>query len=226
MEQFDIIAKTMFGLEEILAKELKEIGAQNIELLRRAVKYRGDNEILYKSNLHLRTAIKILKPFASFVVHNDTHLYEQIKRIEWDRFFGPTQTFAIDAFTSGEIFTHSKFVALKTKDAIVDQFRENFGERPSVDIADPDLRINIHIADKQCTVSLDSSGASLNKRGYRIEQTLAPISEVLAAGILKQMDWNGEVDLLDPMCGSGTFAIEAALMASKNTPREIKTFLF
>lgn len=226
METFDIIAKTLFGFEQILANELHEIGVADVEILTRAVKYRGNQEILYKSNLYLRTAIKILKPIATFNVNNTEKLYEKIQTIQWDEYFSTSQTFAIDGITKSEIFTHSQFVALKSKDAIVDQFRTKYGVRPSVDIEDPDLRINIHIYDTTCTVSLDSSGKSLGKRGYKLHQVKAPLSEVLAAGIILLTGWDKKSNFIDVMCGSGTFPIEAALIARNIAPGSFRTFNF
>jgi len=226
MKTFELIAKTLFGLEEVLAGELRQLGAQKIEPLNRAVKFQGDDRLMYKANLKLRTAIKILKPIANFEVYNQQHLYEQIKSLNWRQYFSQEQTFAIDATTSSDIFTHSKYLALKTKDAIVDQFRERVGTRPSVDTDFPDLRLNVHLYKNNCTVSLDSSGAPLYRRGYRLRQGQAPISEVLAAGIIALSGWNGETDFLDPMAGSGTFAIEAALMAANIAPGIKRRFTF
>jgi len=226
LNTFDLIATTQFGLEEILAAELKALGAENTEILNRAVKFTGTLELLYKSNYLLRTCLKILKPIATFEAYNETQLYENIKKIDWSQYLTLQQTFAIDGTTSGEVFTHSKFVALKSKDAIVDQFRENCGVRPSVDPEDPDIRINIHISDINCSVSIDSTGVPLNKRGYRLEQTFAPISEVLAAGIILLSGWDRKTDFYDPMCGSGTFSIEAALLAQNIPNGQLRKFLF
>jgi putative N6-adenine-specific DNA methylase len=226
LETFEIIATTLFGLEEIVAGELRDLGATNVEVLNRAVKFTGDKAMLYKSNLHLRTALKVLKPFSQFMLRDDIDLYKRIKRIDWEQFMSVDGTLAIEATVNGEYFTHSQFVALKSKDAIVDQFREKYGRRPSVDLENPDLRINIHINDRSCSVSLDSSGVSLGKRGYRLEQSLAPMSEVLAAGIIALSGWDKKRNLLDPMCGSGTLAIEAALIACNIAPGRLRTFGF
>jgi len=223
---FEIVAKTQFGLEELLAAELRAIGATDIELLTRAVKYRGDKAILYKSNLLLRTALKVLVPFASFYAHHENQLYRRVRQIDWEEYLTPQQTFAIDATTNSEIFHHSKFTALKTKDAIVDQFRDKHGIRPSVDTDNPDLRLNIHVHDKLVTLSLDSSGGTLDRRGYRLSRTEAPMNEVLAAGILLLSGWDKESDLLDPMCGSGTFGIEAAMLAANIAPGKRRVFGF
>ena len=226
MKTFEIIATTLFGLEEVLAKELHEIGASNIEVLNRAVKYTGDQSILYKSNLYLRTALKILKPIAYFTAFNEQQLYDGIKKINWEEFITTEKTIAVDGTSYSEIFKHSKFIALKTKDAIVDKFREKSGVRPSVDTENPDLQINIHIADSYCTVSLDSSGTHLGKRGYRQAQTMAPISETLAAGIILLSEWDMRTDFIDPMCGSGTFPIEAALIATRTPSGRQRHFAF
>jgi putative N6-adenine-specific DNA methylase len=226
LEKFEIIAKTLFGFEQILATELNELGVSDVEILTRAVKYTGDQALLYKSNLLLRTAIKILKPIATFEVKNEEELYQNVKSIQWDEYMSKDQTFAIDGISSGEVFTHSHYVALKSKDAIVDQFRDKFGSRPSVNIENPDIRINIHIADTTCDVSLDSSGKSLGKRGYKQSQVQAPLSEVLAAGIILITGWDGKTNFIDPMCGSGTFPIEAALIARNIPPGYFRNFAF
>jgi len=214
LEKFEIIATTIFGLEEVLASELREIGATDVELLSRAVRFKGNKAMLYKSNLLLRTAVKILKPIHSFFAADEQQLYDNIKKIDWSEYFTYNNTFAIDGATHSDIFSHSKYVALKSKDAIADQFREKFSIRPSVDPANPDMRINVHINDKSVIVSLDSSGSSLGKRNYRLAQSEAPISEVLAAGIILLSQWDKKCDFIDPMCGSGTFPIEAALLAN------------
>jgi putative N6-adenine-specific DNA methylase len=190
------------------------------------VKYRGNLETIYKSNLHLRTAIKILCPIAVFQAFNDDKLYKKIKQVEWEKYMDVTGTFSVDATTFGEVFRHSKFVALRVKDAIADRFRERTGIRPSVDTGNPDLRINIHIADRSCTLSLDSSGDFLGKRGYRLSQTHAPISELLAAGMVILSGWNRRDDFVDPMCGSGTIPIEAAMMALNIPPGSFRSFAF
>ncbi|MBI5914997.1 MAG: class I SAM-dependent RNA methyltransferase [Bacteroidetes bacterium] len=221
-----MVAKTQFGLEELLATELKALGATDIELLTRAVKYRGDKSMLYKSNLHLRTALKVLVPFTSFYAHHENQLYKRVRQIDWEQYLTPRQTLAIDATTNSEIFHHSKFTALKTKDAIVDQFRDRYGIRPSVDVDDPDFRLNVHVHDKLVTLSLDSSGTTLDRRGYRLSRTEAPMNEVLAAGIVLLSGWDGHTDLLDPMCGSGTFSIEAAMLAANIAPGKRRDFGF
>ena len=214
MEKFEIIATTVFGLEEVLAAELREIGATDIEILSRAVRYKGDKAMLYKSNLLLRTAVKVLQPIKTFTADNDQQLYDKIKRIDWNDYFSYNKTFAIDGSTYGDVFTHSKFIALKSKDAIADQFREKYSIRPSVDTENPDIRINVHINDRTVVVSIDSSGLPLSKRNYRLAQNEAPINEVLAAGIILLSGWDKKCDFIDPMCGSGTFPIEAAMLAN------------
>lgn len=221
-----MIATTLFGLEEILAAELKELGATDIEILKRAVKFKGDQALLYKCNLHLRTALRVLKPFAQFNIHTDNDLYKKIKKIDWEEYLSVDGTLAVDATVSGEYFTHSQFVALRCKDAIVDQFREKYERRPSVNLEKPDLRLNIHINERDCSVALDSSNISLGKRGYRQIQSLAPMSEVLAAGIIALSGWDKKSDFYDPMCGSGTFSIEAALLASNIAPGRLRSFGF
>lgn len=208
-----MIAKTFFGLEEVLAEELKNIGAEDIEPINRAVSFLGDLSVMYKANYLCYTAIRVLKPIATFSVSNENELYDQIKLIPWWDFMDVDQTLAIDAVLSYSQITHSKFAALKSKDAIVDAFRDKFGKRPSVDPVNPDLRINIHIFRENCTVSIDSSGNSLHKRGYRIAVDKAPLNEVLAAGLIKLSGWDGNTHLIDPMCGSGTILIEAAMQA-------------
>jgi putative N6-adenine-specific DNA methylase len=220
MENFKMIAKTFFGFEEILSKELQNLGAQEVEQGVRMVSFKGDKGFMYKANLSLRSALKILKPIYSFRATNEQTLYKGMRGINWATYLNANQTFVIDSTIHSTFFNHSEFVAQKCKDAIVDQFRENSGERPSIDKAHPDLRINIHIDKDQVSVSLDTSGAPLNQRGYRKSTNIAPINEVLAAGILLLSGWEGQCDFLDPMCGSGTFLAEAAMIAC-NIPANI-----
>ncbi len=215
---FRMIAKTLYGFETILAKELLDLGAMDIKEGNRMVSFVGDLGFMYKANLCLRTAIKILKPYESFKANNEQELYDNIKRLPWEKFLAEDGSLAIDSAVHSEIFTHSQYVALKTKDAIVDRFREKFGKRPDVDLDFPDLRINIHIENNFCNVSFDSSGDSLHKRGYRSATNIAPINEVLAAGMLLMSGWDGQCDFLDPMCGSGTIPIEAAMIACNIPP--------
>ncbi|WP_396157940.1 class I SAM-dependent RNA methyltransferase [Flavobacterium sp.] len=227
MENFKMIGKTFFGFEEILAKELQQLGAQDVEIGTRAVSFKGDKGFMYKANLSLRTALKILKPMYYFKATNDQNLYKGIQGIDWSKYIGESQTFVIDTTIHSDNFKHSQFVSQKVKDAIVDQFREKTGQRPSVDKDFPDLRFNIHIDRDQCSVALDTSGASLHHRGYRTATNIAPINEVLAAGMLLLSGWDGSSDFLDPMCGSGTLLAEAAMIAC-NIPANInrKEFAF
>lgn len=217
-QSFEMIAKTFQGLEEILARELTALGADNIQIGRRMVSFSGDKEMLYRANFALRTAIRILKPIKHFTADNPDAVYEEMKNIAWEQYIGTGQTFAVDAVVFGETFRHSKFVAYRVKDAIADYFREKTGKRPAVSITRPDVLLNIHIAETECTLSLDSSGESLHRRGYRQEAVEAPLNEVLAAGIILMTGWQGECDFIDPMCGSGTFPIEAALIARNIAP--------
>jgi len=213
-------AKTLFGFEELLANELKQLGALNIKTGLRMVSFEGDNGFMYKANLACRTAIKILKPIHTFQLKNEQELYDGIYKMDWSEYLREDQSLAIDATVFSDFFSHSKYVALKSKDAIVDQFRERTGVRPNVDTDSPDLRINIHINQDECTVSLDSSGSSLHQRGYKKATNIAPINEVLAAGLLLLSGWDGQCDFYDPMCGSGTVLIEAAMIAC-NIPANI-----
>ncbi len=217
---FKMVAKTLFGLEDILANELQQLGALHIQKGMRMVSFEGDTGFMYKANLACRTAVKILKPVHSFTVRNEDELYKGIYEMSWETWLDVSQTFAIDATVFSDHFNHSKYIALKTKDAIVDRFRDRIGKSPPVDTDSPDLRINIHIHQTNCTVSLDSSGASLHQRGYKTDTNIAPINEVLAAGLLLLSGWQGQSDFLDPMCGSGTILIEAAMIAC-NIPANI-----
>ncbi|MCZ8089549.1 THUMP domain-containing protein [Flavobacterium sp.] len=227
MENFKMVAKTFFGFEEILAKELNQLGAQEVEIGTRMVSFKGDKGFMYKANLSLRSALKILKPIYHFRAFNDQSLYKGIQGVDWSKYLNANQTFVIDTTIHSDNFKHSQFVSQKAKDAIVDQFRDKFGQRPSIDKDFPDLRINIHIDRDQCSVSLDTSGASLHHRGYRTATNIAPINEVLAAGMLLLSGWDGSSDFLDPMCGSGTILVEAAMIAC-NIPANInrKEFAF
>ena len=213
-----MIAKTFQGLEEILAGELTTLGANDVQIGRRMVSFTGDKEMMYKANFCLRTAIRILKPIKHFTAKDADAVYEQIKAIRWEEILDVDKTFAVDAVVFSDEFRHSKFVSYKVKDAIVDYFRELNGKRPSVRISKPDVLLNIHIAQTTCTLSLDSSGESLHRRGYRQEAVEAPLNEVLAAGMVLMTGWKGECDLIDPMCGSGTIPIEAALIARNIAP--------
>jgi putative N6-adenine-specific DNA methylase len=212
------IAKTFKGLEDILAAELATIGAENIETVSRGCVFEGDKRTLYRANLELRTASRILVPIWASNVQREAHIYEDVQEINWSQYFGVEDTFAIDATVHSDYFTHSHYVALLTKDAIVDQFREKFGERPSIDTQHPTVRIHVYISDERFELSLDSSGDSLHKRGYDKRILAAPINDVLAAGLIKLSDWKMDCDFIDPMCGSGTLLIEAAMMAYKIPP--------
>lgn len=216
--EFEIIAKTFMGLEEILAQELRDLGAKNVEVGRRMVSFTGDKEMLYRANFCLHTAIRILKPIKHFVARSADEVYEVIKSIDWSEYLEGKQSFAVDAVVYSEEFRHSKFVAYKVKDAIVDQIRERYGTRPNISLTNPDIRLHIHIAGEDCTLCLDSSGESLHRRGYRQETVEAPLNEVLAAGMIMMTGWRGETDFIDPMCGSGTLLIEAALIAKNIAP--------
>lgn len=217
-DTFTLSATTLFGLEEILAEELRSLGAKNIRTQRRFVEFTGDQYLMYKANLWCRTAIRILKPISTFTIHQEKDLYREVQKISWDQYISPNSTIAIDSFVRNSIFTHSLYVSQLTKDAIIDQIRAKTGNRPNVDITDPDLRLNLHIQQNKAALSLDSSGGSLHKRGYRIQTNTVPISEVLAAGILFLTNWDRNSSFIDPMCGSGTFLIEAAMMALGRVP--------
>ena len=206
------------GLEPVLAKELTQLGASDVQIGRRMVSFQGDKELLYRANFQLHTAIRILKPIKHFKALSADDVYEGVKDIDWSEYIGLDKTFAVDSVVFSEEFRHSKFVAYKVKDAIVDQFREKTGQRPNISISNPDIRLHIHIAEDQCTLCLDSSGDSLHRRGYRQESVEAPLNEVLAAGMILMTGWHGETDFIDPMCGSGTLLIEAALIARNMAP--------
>ena len=218
MQEFEMTAKTFKGLESVLADELLAIGANNIQVGRRAVSFTGDKRVLYKANLWLRTATRVLVPIASFHAKDADAVYEQAKAIDWSLFMTNKTSFLIDATVYSETFRHSHYVTYRVKDAIADFWNEKTGHRPSVQLTNPDLYLNVHIAAEQVTLSLDSSGESLHKRGYRVTETEAPLSEALAAGMLLLAGWRGQSDLYDPMCGSGTIGIEAALIALNIAP--------
>jgi len=214
LKNFRLIAKTSSGLEQVLADEVKDIGGQNITLGNRAVFYEGDLKVIYKSNYLLRTALRVLKEIEFFHFKNVEQFYLRCKDIEWVQYFGVDQTFVIHSTVgNSRDFTNSMFASLKAKDAIADYFRNKMGKRPNVDTENPEIVIDLHVHGDTCTISLDSSGESLHKRGYRINQGEAPLNEVLAAGMIKLTGWSGNGDFLDPMCGSGTLPIEAAMIA-------------
>jgi putative N6-adenine-specific DNA methylase len=218
LEKYNLIAKTFSGLEPVLAREIKNIGGQNINQGRRAVFYEGNKELIYKSNYYLRTALRILKEIDSFQFKDVDQFYLKCKKINWEKYLSINQSFAISSTVihSNE-FRNSMFASLKVKDAIADYFRQKKGKRPNVDTQNPEIIINAHISQNNCSLSIDSSGESLHKRGYRTKQGEAPLSEVLAAGMILLSDWDGKTDFIDPMCGSGTLPIEAAMIA-QNIP--------
>ncbi|MFT4758635.1 MAG: putative N6-adenine-specific DNA methylase [Paraglaciecola sp.] len=214
-----IIAKTLQSLENVLAKEIEGIGGTNIQVLKRAVQFDGDLKVLYRANLELRTAVRVLVAFKEFRTKHENHLYGKIMEIDWAEHIGMEDTFAIDAVTKSAYLDHSKYLAHKIKDAIVDQFRNRFGERPNVDVRNPTLRLNVFLNhDNVCKLSFDTSGIPLHKRGYRLDSQEAPINEVLAAGMVLMSGWERDCDFVDPMCGSGTIPIEAALYAHNIAP--------
>ncbi|MGB3949094.1 MAG: THUMP domain-containing protein [Bacteroidia bacterium] len=217
-EDFKMIAKTIFGLEEVLSTELQRLGAKNVEVHNRAVSFTGDKGFMYKANICLRTALRILVPITTFSVKDEKSLYNSIQSIKWDEYMDVKDTLAIDTVLNSDLFTHSQYLSQKAKDAIVDQFRAKYGERPSVELDKPTLRIHLHVFKDSCTVSLDSSGESLHKRGYRDKTNLAPLNEVLAAGMILLSGWDKRSTFIDPMCGSGTILIEAALIANNIPP--------
>lgn len=215
-----MVAKTFQGLEDVLADELRALGAQNVTPGRRMVSFEGDKELMYRANLSCRTALRILKPIVKFTANDPDTLYEMTKEYDWSTLLSPEKTFSIDSVVNSDMFNHSRYVTYRVKDGIVDYFKDRYGadKRPGVRLQDADAMINVHIDGNRVTLSLDSSGESLHKRGYRVAQTEAPINEVLAAGILLKSGYNGDCPLVDPMCGSGTFLIEAALIAANINP--------
>ena len=217
-KEFQMLAKTFKGLEEVLAGELVQLGANNVQIERRAVSFTGDKRMLYTANFCLRTASRVLVPIATFKAKNTDDIYLQVKQLDWAQYMTAKTTFQIDATVYSDLFRHSQFVTYRVKDAIVDWWMEHEGKRPSVQLTNPDVYLNVHIAGDTVTLSLDSSGESLHKRGYRVANTQAPINEALAAGMLLLAGWNGQGDFYDPMCGSGTLLIEAALIARNIAP--------
>lgn len=217
-QEFELIAKTFMGLENVLAQELTQLGADNVQTGRRMVSFTGNKEMMYRANFQLHTAIRILKPIRHFKARSAEEVYDNVKTIDWSRYIQAGKTFAVDSVVYSDEFRNSHFVAYKVKDAIVDQFREKTGTRPNISVSNPDIRLHIHIAGDDGTIALDSSGESLHRRGYRQESVEAPLNEVLAAGMILMTGWHGECDLIDPMDGSGTIAIEAALIARNISP--------
>ena len=222
MKKEKYTATTLAGLEEVLARELIEIGADEVQIGRRCVYFSGDLKMLYKANYCLRSALRILLPIDAYKIHSADDLYQRGKNFKWEELFGIDQTFSIQSTVFTDLFNNSMFASLKLKDAIVDRFRYKFGDRPSVNSKNPDIRINLHISNEYCTISLDSSGESLHKRGYRLDQNEAPMSEVLAAGLIRLSEWDRKSDFIDPMCGSGTIAIEAAMLANGLCPGTVR----
>ena len=216
--QYTLTAKTLFGLEEILAEELRQLGASDIEILKRAVSFSGDKALMYRANICCRTATRILKPIAVFHAADGDELYSRIARISWSRFMDNNNSLAVDSVVSHSGIANSQYAAQRVKDAIVDQFREKTGQRPSVDLENPDIRLNLHIHQDRATISLDSSGIPLHKRGYRTSGGPAPLNECLAAGIVLMSGWDGTSSFIDPMCGSGTIVLEAAMIADRIAP--------
>ncbi len=214
-DNYQLITKTVAGLEEVLAAEIKNLGAKNVRVMHRAVICEGNKEMMYRLNYNLRTGLKVLKPFKTFFAKNPDELYKKVQEIQWWELLRTDQTFCIDAVTSGRCFTHSQYAALKMKDAIVDQFRDAVGPRPSINTLNPDLRINLHIREDKVQILFDSSNESLHHRGYRKQVDKAPMNEVLAAGLIQLSGWKADCNFLDCMCGSGTLPIEAAMFAMK-----------
>lgn len=226
-DNFKMVAKTLFGFEDLLARELTQLGAMQVKTGVRNVSFVGDKGFMYKANLAIRTAIKILKPIRTFKVSSEKDLYSQVYKMNWSKYLKSSGSLAIDATVHSKVFTHSQYTALKVKDAIVDKFRDDTGERPNVDLRFPDLKINVHIDRSICTISLDTSGESLHKRGYKTATNIAPINEVLAAGMIMLSGWDGQSDFMDPMCGSGTVLAEAAMIACNIPPNLMrKEFAF
>ncbi len=212
MEREKYIAKTLKGLEQIVKQELADLGIPKCRVTNRAIEFHATKEQMYACNYHLRSAISILKPMFSFKAKNENELYDRVKEIEWEKIFGIDKTFAISHSVNSDIFTHSQYISLKTKDAIVDRFRDKYNDRPSIDTKSPDIKLNLFIRGEKCQILLDTSGDPLFKRGYRKETNDAPLNEVLAAGLLSLSGWDKNTPLMDPMCGSGTIAIEAGMM--------------
>ena len=207
---FKMVAKTFYGMEKLLSKELKKLGATNVNEGNRLVYFSGDKGFMYKANLCLRNALKILKPIYNFHAVDDLALYEKLFNFQWNDILSPDQTFAIDCVVHGNVFTHSLYISQRCKDAIVDRFKKDFGKRPSVDKRNPDIRLHLHIFDEKCSLSLDTSGRSLHHRGYRSLTNIAPINEVLAAGIIQSSGWEERTDFVDPMCGCLLYTSDAA----------------
>ena len=212
-QSFEMIAKTFYGLEEVLAEEIINLGGDDVEIGRRAVFFKGDKKMMYKANLHLRTALRVLKPVKAFKAKNADEIYETLRKFNWEEYMDLKQTFTVDTVLFSDTFKNSQYLTYRVKDAIADSFNAKYGKRPSVRLVNPDIYVHLHISNDMCTLCMDSSGESLHKRGYRVDQTEAPLNEVLAAGMLLLAGWKGQTNFIDPMCGSGTLPIEAALIA-------------
>ena len=212
-QSFEMIAKTFYGLEEVLAEEIINLGGDDVEIGRRAVFFKGDKKLMYKANLHLRTALRVLKPVKAFKAKNADEIYETLRKFNWEEYMDLKQTFTVDTVLFSDTFKNSQYLTYRVKDAIADSFNAKYGKRPSVRLVNPDIYVHLHISQDMCTLCMDSSGESLHKRGYRVDQTEAPLNEVLAAGMLLLAGWKGQTNFIDPMCGSGTLPIEAALIA-------------
>lgn len=212
-QSFEMIAKTFYGLEEVLAEEIINLGGDDVEIGRRAVFFKGDKKLMYKDNLHLRTALRVLKPVKAFKAKNADEIYETLRKFNWEEYMDLKQTFTVDTVLFSDTFKNSQYLTYRVKDAIADSFNAKYGKRPSVRLVNPDIYVHLHISQDMCTLCMDSSGESLHKRGYRVDQTEAPLNEVLAAGMLLLAGWKGQTNFIDPMCGSGTLPIEAALIA-------------
>lgn len=218
----NFVAKTMHGLEPVLMDELQALGATNIRPLKRAVTFNGDKRLLYRANYELRSALRILVPIHTFPAEDERAFYNAVRDVDWGQYMDVTDTLAVEAIAAGDVFRHSQYMALCTKDAIVDQFRDRFGRRPDVNTVAPVLRVHVRIHGKTCDLLLDASGESLHRRGYRRDTVDAPLNEVLAAGMILLSGWNGLGSFVDPMCGSGTLPIEAAMIATARPPQHMR----
>ncbi|MDR2791155.1 MAG: THUMP domain-containing protein [Tannerellaceae bacterium] len=215
---FEMVAKTLQGLEGVLAAELRDLGAEEVQEGCRSVSFKGDMTILYKANFHCRTALRVLRPLLRFNVENADTIYAVLVKFEWAKYMRATTSFTVDTVSHSSLVTNSRFASYRVKDAIADYWKGKCGQRPSVNVESPDLYIHLHVSGDEATLSLDSSGESLHKRGYRVAATDTPLNEVLAAGLILFTGWRGECHLVDPMCGSGTFLTEAAMIALNIPP--------
>lgn len=220
--EFEIFAKTFYGLENVLASELENIGVKKISKSIRGVKFRGDNNLLYKANYNIRTSLCFLRLLFSFKARNSNVFYNNIYNYPWEEIFGINKTIKIESTVNSNFFQHSKYIALKTKDAVVDRYRKHEGQRPNVNTESPDIIIHVHISHDSCNIYLNSSGEPLYKRGYRVDQYKAPLNEVLAAGMIYLSNWDKNKPLIDPMCGSGTILLEGAMIALNMPPGKFR----